>query len=104
MNLFENLPTDFTREVFENLSPGHNVRIERIVSFGHASPDGYWYDQVENEWVILLQGQARLRIDGQADAMELGVGDYVNIPAHQRHRVEWTTPGQPTIWLAVFYS
>jgi cupin 2 domain-containing protein len=80
---------------------GDGVRIERIVSHGHRSPDGFWYDQAEREWVLLISGRARLRFEGE-EAIELSPGDYVDIPAHRRHRVEWTEPNAATIWLAVF--
>ena len=76
------------------------IRIERIVSLGHASPEGFWYDQEEGEWVLLLKGAARLRFEG-GEPIELQPGSFVNIPAHRRHRVEWTDPGGPTVWLAV---
>lgn len=81
-------------------APG--LRVERIVSYGHASPAGFWYDQTENEWVVLIQGAATLRFED--DAVELKPGDFVNIPAHCRHRVDWTTPDSLTVWLAVYYS
>ena len=72
-----------------------------IVSHGHASSEGFWYDQDENEWVIVLTGTARLRFE--EETVEMKPGDFVNIPSHRKHRVEWTTPGELTIWLAVFY-
>jgi cupin 2 domain-containing protein len=78
------------------------VRIERIVSCGHASPEGFWYDQTQHEWIVVLKGAAKLRFeDGMVD---LRPGDFVNIPSHKRHRVEWTTPDETTIWLAVYYE
>ena len=73
-------------------------------SYGHASPRDLWHDQPEHEWVVLLKGAARLRFAGQDQPVELTRGDFVNIPAHHRHRVEWTTPDEPTIWLAVHYG
>lgn len=91
-------------EIFEQLA-GDNagaVRIERIVSAGHASDDGFWYDQNEHEWVMVLQGSAVLALQGQED-VHLVAGDYLNIPAHTRHRVVSTAKDQLTIWLAVFY-
>ena len=77
------------------------VRIARIVSHAHASPPGYWYDQDDAEWVMVVSGAAGLLIDGEAEERRLGPGDYLLIPAHVRHRVEWTAPDQPTVWLAV---
>jgi cupin 2 domain-containing protein len=101
-NLFADLPRQMPDELFTTLLEAASVRIERIVSHGHASPDGFWYDQDRHEWVIVLKGAARLRFeDGM---MEMTPGDFINIPAHQKHRVEWTTPEEPTIWLAVFYG
>ncbi len=104
MKTLYSLPPSIPDELTETLEETKNVRIERIVSHGHASPKGFWYDQDENEWVIVLKGQAKLRLEGKNEPMEMGPGDYLNIPAHQRHRVEWTTPDEPTIWLAVFYD
>ena len=105
-NLFSNLPSDPSEELIESLVDGKSVRIERIVSRDHASPDGFWYDQPQSEWVTVLRGRARLlffKNEGDEEAVELGPGDFINIPAHSRHRVEWTTPDEPTVWLAVFY-
>jgi cupin 2 domain-containing protein len=79
------------------------LRIERIVSRGHVSPDGFWYDQDTQEWVLLIQGAARLRFEGKDQLIELTPGAYLHIPAHQRHRVEWTEPAAATIWLAVHF-
>ncbi len=89
-------------EVTETLEENEHVRIERIVSGGHSSPPGFWYDQDEHEWVMLLHGEARLLFEGDTEPLLLKPGDHVNIPAHRRHRVEWTTPHEPTVWLAVF--
>ncbi|MDR3519002.1 MAG: cupin domain-containing protein [Azospirillaceae bacterium] len=80
------------------------VRMERIVSWGQASPPGFWYDQDQAEWVTVLVGAALLRFEGEAQARSLRPGDHVLIAAHQRHRVEATDPDGPTIWLAVFFS
>lgn len=88
-------------ELTELLVGAGQVRIERIVSQGHVSPPDFWYDQDEHEFVLLVQGAARLRFeDGTVD---LTPGDWLNIPARRRHRVEWTAPDQKTVWLAVFY-
>ncbi len=78
------------------------VRVERIVSRGHASPPGFWYDQDEDEWVMVLAGAARLRFEADDRVVEMGPGDAVTIPAHVRHRVDWTSPDEDTVWLAVF--
>lgn len=101
-NLFSNFPSNLPDELFNTLHESTNLRIERIVSHGHRSPEGFWYDQDQHEWVIVLRGAARLSIEGVLK--ELRPGDYVNIPANQKHRVEWTTPDEPTVWLAVFYG
>jgi cupin 2 domain-containing protein len=103
-NLRQNVPSELAEELVEVLATGAGTRIERIVSTGHASPPGFWYDQDESEWVVVLQGKARLVIEGATEPRELTPGDWVNIPAHVRHRVEWTTDKEPTVWLAVFYG
>ena len=103
-NLFTNIPTDLPEELVDVLAENKHVCIERIVSTGHASPDGFWYDQEENEWVVVLKGEAKLLFEDNDEPMHLRSGDYVNIAAHRKHRVEWTTPDEPTMWLAVFYK
>ena len=104
MNLLRELPDARTLESVETILATAGVRIERIVSLGQASPDGFWYNQSEGEWALLLSGAARLRFADEAEARALGPGDCVHIAAHRRHRVDWTDPKQPTVWLAVFYS
>ena len=102
-NLCRPLPERQALEAFETLLHSPAVRIERIVSHGPASPADFWYDQNEAEWVLLVQGSARLAFaDGSETALE--AGDYVHIPAHCRHRVVQTDPNMPTVWLAVFYT
>ena len=101
-NLYENLPTSIPIELIQVLAANHHVRIERIVSHGHSSPDDFWYDQKEQEWVIVLKGAARLQFEDTS--VDMKPGDFVNIPAHKKHRVDWTTPDEPTIWLAVFFT
>lgn len=101
-NLFHNLPSDLPEELTTVLTNTEHVRIERIVSTGQASPDGFWYDQAEHEWVAVLSGQAVLKWES-GDVQELKPGDFVLIPAHQKHRVESTSPHEPTVWLAVFF-
>ena len=90
-------------ELLTTLAERPGGRIERIVSTGQASPPGFWYDQDWGEWVVLLTGAARLHFADEAEARRLAPGDWVDIPAHCRHRVEWTDPDQPTVWLAVHY-
>lgn len=102
-NIFSSLPEDLSAEVFEDIVSSENVRIERIVSKGHTSPESGWYDQEESEWVIVLQGAARLLFDdGREESLD--TGDFINIPVHIKHRVSWTDPDRTTIWLAVFYK
>lgn len=102
-NLFIPHPECATAEQFETLVESPHVRIERIVSHGQASPEGFWYDQPRSEWVMVLKGAARLRFENQP-AIEMRPGDAVSIPAHVRHRVEWTAENEPTIWLAVHFD
>jgi cupin 2 domain-containing protein len=103
MNLLADLPAARAGEITEILAAGKNVRIERIVSHGQATPDGSWYDQDEAEFVVLLAGAARLRFADEDAARSLAPGDALDIPAHRRHRVEWTDPERPTVWLAIYY-
>ena len=103
-NLLSPLPSNLPKELVETLAENKHVRIERIVSTGHASPEGFWYDQEEAEWVVVLKGEAKLLFVGETQPVHLKPGDHVTIPAHRRHRVEWTTPNEPTVWLAVFYG
>ena len=103
-NLFTNIPTDLPEELVEVLAENKHIRIERIISTGHASPEGFWYDQEEAEWVVVLRGEAKLLFECDDGPIHMKPGDFVNIPAHRKHRVEWTTPDEPTVWLVVFYS
>jgi len=101
-NLFANLPAQLPDEVVEVLTSSGLIRIERIVSRGHASPPGFWYDQEWDEFVLLLTGAARLEFE--SGNLEMKPGDYLLIPAHRRHRVAWTDPATATVWLAVHYA
>ena len=103
-NLFAGLPARLPDELVEVLTSGPGVRVERIVSHGHASPADFWYDQAQVEWVVLLSGAARVGFADETAPVELVPGDWVVIPAGRRHRVEWTTPDGPTVWLAVHYG
>lgn len=101
-NVFElpdRLPAD---EQIETLVAAGAVKIERIVSSGQRTPPGEWYDQSQDEWVIVLQGRARLSY-GDGSAVDLHPGDYLHLPAHCHHRVEFTSADPPCIWLAVHY-
>jgi len=102
LNLFASLPEQLTAEQFDELLSRPTVRVERILSYGQVTPEGQWYDQVEHEWVLVLQGAGRIQYADGSEIL-LNVGDSVDIPAHCRHRVSWTAPQQLTIWLTVFY-
>ena len=102
-NLFLQIPERMPAEVTEILLQGRDFHLERLVSKGQATPAGQWYDQETHEWVLLLSGGAGLRFAGEAEVRVLKPGDYLNIPAHCRHRVEWTDPHRPTVWLALHY-
>jgi cupin 2 domain-containing protein len=101
-NLFSNIPDALPQELIQTLLAASSLRIERIVSMGQASAKDFWYDQDEHEWVLLLTGSARLQFED--GSVELEAGNFVNIPAHKKHRVDWTDPDQATIWLAVYYA
>ena len=102
INLFDAIPAALPQELVQTLLQTVDLRIERIVSHGHVSRDGFWYDQDHSEWVLLCRGSARIQFEDRT--VELKPGDYLNIPAHCRHRVDWTTPNATTIWLAIFYG
>lgn len=102
-NIHDSLPLDLRAEAIDDIISAPAVRIERIVSKGHASPDSGWYDQDENEWVMVLKGAGSLTFE-DGSTVHLSAGDHINIPANCRHKVSWTDPSQLTIWLAVFYK
>jgi cupin 2 domain-containing protein len=102
-NLFAVLPAALREEAVHVLAETPGVRIERIVSTGQVTPPGEWYDSPREEWVVLVAGAARLRFEGEAAERALGPGDWLRISAHARHRVEWTDPARPTVWLAVHF-
>ena len=102
LNLLTPLPNASPDEIVDLLASADGVRLERIVSHGQASPDGLWYDQFEAEWVLVLAGNARLAIEGENDERALGPGDSLYLPPRCRHRVTWTDPDRPTVWLALF--
>jgi cupin 2 domain-containing protein len=104
VNLLDSLSDTGALECVEVLLTRPGIRIERIVSFGQASPPDFWYDQEEGEWVLVLAGAARLRFADESEARLLGSGDWLDIVPHRRHRVDWTDPTTPTIWLAIFYK
>lgn len=102
-NLFSDVPGELPAEQVTALVSAPNLRIERIVSTGQASPPGFWYDEDWDEWVIVLAGSAGLRFEREAETRRLATGNHIHIPAHTRHRVEWTDAERPTIWLAVHF-
>ncbi len=101
-NIFESIPINTDAELFTTLLETSDLKIERIVSRGHTSPESGWHDQDQNEWIIVLKGEAVISFENDKE-INLGEGSYLNIPAHKKHRVNWTTPYAPTIWLAVHY-
>lgn len=103
-NLLADLPAPGAAESFETLLTAAGFRVERIVSRGHASPPGFWYDGPEDEWVLLVAGAARLTFEGDPEPVALTPGSHLHIPARRRHRVDWTAAGQPTVWLAIHFA
>ncbi|WP_298769416.1 cupin domain-containing protein [uncultured Shewanella sp.] len=104
INVFD-LPSslDLTKEVFQPLVENEHILIERIISKAHVTPEGQWYNQSKNEWVMVLKGEAELTfIDG--NIIGLKIGEAIEIPAHCQHRVSWTTPNEETLWLAIHYQ
>lgn len=102
-NLFSSIPDTLEEELFEDLLKHKNIRIERILSMGQSSPAKGWYDQDEHEWVLVLEGYGVIVFEDGKE-IELNKGDFLNIPAHVKHKVEWTDPNKITIWLAIFYK
>ncbi len=104
-NLYAGLPVEaLPDELLEDMLSRPGLRIERIVSTGQASPEGFWYDQEWAEWVVLLSGAAEVRFADEPGPCRLVAGDWLHIEAHRRHRVEWTDPAQPSVWLAVHHQ
>ncbi len=103
-NIFADFAATLPDERFDELLCGGGFRLERIVSTGQVTPAGQWYDQDHAEWVLVLSGAAQLKFDEPTEAINLKPGDYVLIPAHCRHRVQWTDPAQPTVWLAIHFT
>jgi len=101
-NLFTELPSNLPEELTETLVDVPDIRIERIISTGHASPPGFWYDQAESEWVVVLRGEATLEFEEETQMLK--PGDYILIPPHRRHRINSTSQTEPTVWLAVFFG
>jgi len=102
-SIFADIPKQLPEELCQTLLSKPSIRIERIISKGHSSAQDFWYDQDQHEWILVLQGQARLAFF-EASPVELATGDYLLIPAHCKHRVDWTTPALETVWLAIHFS
>ena len=103
-NLFASVPATTPEELVHVLARTPDLRLERIVSTAHRTPSGQWYEQATNEWVVVLRGSAGLRFADEEDVVVMRPGDWMDIAAHRRHRVEWTDPAEPTVWLALHYS
>lgn len=104
-NLFADLPLEpEAAERLETLLARPGLRIERIVSTGQASPPGFWYEQAQGEWVLLASGAALLRFEDETQARSLRAGDWLYIAPQRRHRVDWTAPAVPSVWLAVHHD
>jgi cupin 2 domain-containing protein len=100
-NIFSKIPEQVPDELFQTLLSNKQIKIERIISKGHSSSVNNWYDQIQDEWIILLEGQAKLQFANNTALLNLNPGDYLFIPAHSKHRVHWTDPTITTIWLAI---
>lgn len=101
-NIYSVMPANPGKETIEQLLKKNDIKIERIISKGHKSPENGWYDQEINEWVLVLKGKATLAFEDQT-SIDLIEGSYINIPAHTKHKVTWTDPDRETIWLAIHY-
>ena len=101
-NILGSIPDSLDEEICEILAKSWNVRVERIISKGHTSPESGWYDQEQDEWVLVLKGNAVISFEDEAET-HLSEGDYINIPAGMKHKVSWTNPETETIWLAIHY-
>ena len=102
-NLYQDIPVKLVDEMLETLHEDMDVRIERIVSRGHSSPSGFWYEQNEDEWVLLLKGNAVLEFAGGRTAA-LGEGDSILIQAGEKHRVAATSSEPACVWLCVYIN
>ncbi len=102
-NLFSEIPQQFDQEIFEDILNRSDFLLERILSYGQATPEGQWYDQERDEWVVLLKGGAGMKFEDEEATIEMKPGDYLFIPAHRKHRVEWTQAQEKTVWLALHY-
>ena len=100
-NIFQNITINKKEEEFIDLLKDKNIRIERIVSNGQVSKEDFWYDQEENEYIIVLEGSAIVEFKDKQ--VSLSKGDTLLIQKNEKHRVKYTDIEEPTIWLAIFY-
>jgi cupin 2 domain-containing protein len=103
-NILKDIPAELPEELVGTILQAGNLRVERIVSQGHVSPPGFWYDQPQHEWVVVLEGNALVQFENDPEPIELERGSCLTIPAHARHRVAWTAPDRKTVWLAIHYG
>ena len=103
-NIFNEIPARLSDELFETLLQNDSLKLERIVSKGHATSDGNWYNQEEDEWVLLMKGRATVELKGETDLVNLTAGDYILLPAHLEHRVVFTDPEEDAVWLALHFK
>lgn len=101
-NFFDNIPSESKEEIFQTIFSSDNIKIEKIISYGNYSPKNFWYDQSKNEFVLILEGSAIIKYDDEK-IFNMKKGDYLIIPAHQKHRVEETSKTEKTIWLAIHF-
>ena len=102
-NIFNDIPRHMPEELMETLAEGENIRIERIISRGHTTPENKWYDQEESEFVLLLKGKAKIMFEKEGE-ISMQKGDWLVIPAHSRHRVTYTSTEEEAIWLTAFFT
>jgi cupin 2 domain-containing protein len=100
LNIFTDPGIEDTKELFEVIATLDDARIERIITQKPYSSPGQWYNQEQDEWVVLLRGNATIEIRDQG-LIELRSGDYIMLPAHCQHRITRTSADPACIWLAV---
>lgn len=103
-NIFSGIPDHIEDEISQTVLKRKAFKLERVVSAGHVTPEGEWYDQDTDEWVMVLSGSAKLLFQDKKKVLRMNAGDYIHIPPHKRHRVEWTHPGEKTVWLALHFK
>jgi len=101
-NFLDLIPEQVHDEIFQNIINTGRLKIERIISHGQSSPETGWYDQEENEWVMVMEGEAIIEFEDHRE-VRLGKNDFLFLKSHRKHRVKWTTPDKKTIWLAIHF-